>query len=55
VGANFAVSEALSTGSVAHNHLKTICLPIQMQNTQLLLQHHVCPHAAMLPVMIIGD
>jgi hypothetical protein len=31
------------------------CLSIKMQNYQLLLQHHVCLHAAMLPAMMIMD
>jgi hypothetical protein len=31
------------------------CLQIEMQNSQLLLQHHACLHAAMLPVMIGVD
>ena len=29
------------------------CLQIKMHNSQLLLQHHVCLQAAMLPIMII--
>lgn len=31
------------------------CLQIKMQKSQLLLQHHVCLDAAMLPTMIIMD
>jgi hypothetical protein len=29
------------------------CLHIKMQNSQLLLQNHVCLQAAMLPTMIM--
>jgi hypothetical protein len=31
------------------------CLQIKMQNSQLLLQHHVCLRASMLRTMIIMD
>ena len=30
-------------------------LQIQMENSRLLLQHHVCLHAAMLPTIIMMD
>jgi hypothetical protein len=31
------------------------CLQIKIQNSLILLQHHVCLHAAMLPTMMIMD
>jgi hypothetical protein len=31
------------------------CLSIKIQNSQLLLQHHACLDAAMLPALVIMD
>ena len=52
LGVGLEVSNAQARTGVT---LCACCLRIQTGNSVLLLQHHVCLHAAILPTMMIVD